>query len=506
MTSVVRETPWHGLYAGKKIFYNFDFNAKRVRETDEVEWLDVFLRTIRYPILDDPTYVQQRRTLTRAEVRAILGNRHSNLWPEPLDLLEVENTRDPFLFSAENLRTSEPIVVYARPQGRFTLDWQRQILPITSILSVLAELLEFMKQAHAEGLLLLGLGPSALLIDASDRVHYVGTELVLAQQSALLKEATPAAIARLFPAERFARGYTAPSALIQRNGLTLAPIFMRGECSRTACSRGAELGGIADEQDRSWIELNESHWAQLEKLLTHLPANSVTSWAEQIGVDARALCDGWPSKLISVLRMLLNPDPARRPRSVADLLAWLIDPPPSPIAGLTALHTGADVAKLLLDCTGVEAGLEMSVQCGRVTAPQLPTEGATVAEGPLRSIVGLTSLPLTMDPIFYTVFTRRDHAGRRAYSPGVSAELWQPNEINLRAWVEKHAADVLDGQQMPIRVGMIMGVLDLDLVANSLSVSACHEFARGVTPCRAGFAYRRLTTPLKPYCGASRGP
>src|SRR5438045_9232609 len=56
VTSVVRETPWYGLYVGKKIFYNFDFTAKRVRETDDVEWLDVFLRTIRYPILADPSY------------------------------------------------------------------------------------------------------------------------------------------------------------------------------------------------------------------------------------------------------------------------------------------------------------------------------------------------------------------------------------------------------------------------------------------------------------------
>ncbi len=53
VTAVVRETPWYGLYAAKKVLYNFDFTAKRLRETDEVEWLDVLLRTIRYPILDD---------------------------------------------------------------------------------------------------------------------------------------------------------------------------------------------------------------------------------------------------------------------------------------------------------------------------------------------------------------------------------------------------------------------------------------------------------------------
>jgi hypothetical protein len=472
ITGIVRETPWHALYAGKKIFYNFDFTAKRVRETDEVEWLDVFIRTIRYPILDDPNYVQQRRTLTRAEVRAILGNRHSNLWPEPLDLLEVENARDPFLFSAENLRTHEPVVVYARPQGRFTLDWQQQILPISSILSVLAELLGFMKQAHAEGLLLLGLGPSALMIDASDRVHYIGTELVLSQNSALLKDATPAALwTRLFPAERFPRGYTAPECFDSAKRPDARSDLYAWGMLAYSLLMGADLGAMAVEQNRPWIELADKDWSEMEKLLAQLPPSSVAGWAEQIGVDARALLDGWPTKLITVLQMLLGRDPHRRPRSVADLLMWLGDPPPPPIAGLIALHTGADSARLLLDCSGLEPGLEMSVQCARHTAAQLPTEGTTVAEGPLRPLVGLTSLPLTTDPIYYTVFTRRDIAGRRTYSPGVAAELWQPTESNLRHWAETQAAAELDGQPMPPPVNMALGVLDVDLVTESLAGS-----------------------------------
>src|SRR6266699_2357283 len=61
VTGVVGETPWYGLYAAKKVFYNFDFTAKRVRETDEKEWLDVFLRTICYSVLDQADYVAQRR-------------------------------------------------------------------------------------------------------------------------------------------------------------------------------------------------------------------------------------------------------------------------------------------------------------------------------------------------------------------------------------------------------------------------------------------------------------
>src|SRR4051794_10311391 len=86
VTEVVSETPWYGLYVGKKILYNFDFTNKRVRETDDREWLDVYLRTIRYPHLDDADYVTQRRAVARAEIRSTLSARNTNLWPEPIDL------------------------------------------------------------------------------------------------------------------------------------------------------------------------------------------------------------------------------------------------------------------------------------------------------------------------------------------------------------------------------------------------------------------------------------
>src|SRR5579872_1829163 len=124
VTEVVSETPWYGLYAGKRILYNFDFTAKRVRETDEKEWLDVLLRTVRYPHLDDADYVSQRRTHARGELR-VLGSGGSNLWPQPIDLLEIANSRDPFAFTPPSADL-EPITVMARPHGQPLSDWQRQ--------------------------------------------------------------------------------------------------------------------------------------------------------------------------------------------------------------------------------------------------------------------------------------------------------------------------------------------------------------------------------------------
>ncbi|MBI3822493.1 MAG: hypothetical protein HY289_07415 [Planctomycetes bacterium] len=471
ITSIVRETPWHGVYTGKKIFYNFDFTAKRVRETDELEWLDVFIRTNRYPILDDPAYVQQRRALARAEVRAILGNRHSNLWPEPLDLLEIDNTRDRFAF-ADNQRGNEPVVVYTRPQGRFTADWQQQILPISSVLSVLAELLEFLKQAHAEGLLLLGLGPASLLIDASDRIHYIGTEMVLAQQSPLLKDATPAAVwQRLFPADRFTRGYAAPECFDPaKRPDARADLYAWGTFAFSLIA-GIDLIKIAHEQGRPWIDFNEAHWKQLEKMLTQLPRNALTLWAEQLGVEPAGFLQDWPRNFLTAFRLLLSRDPTRRPRTVADLLTWVVSPPPPPVAGVIALHTDADMAKLLIDCAGADTGLEMTVQCSRHAPAQDVTVGTKVAEGPLRPQLDLRKLPLTTDPIYYTVFTRRKQGNDYVHSPGIGAHLWQPTEQNLRTWIEEQAAGALDGQQIPPRVSMVLGVVDVRSATESLLAS-----------------------------------
>src|SRR5436309_3565249 len=179
VTEVIGETPWSGLYAGKKVCYNFDFTAKRPRETDENEWLDVLLRTVNYPQLDSAAYVAGRRALARAECRTVLGNRSSNLWPEPLDLLELANTRDPFTYgrddsggrplsrtvlAASDPLAREPVLVLARPHGETVTRWLHSDPPLALVLSVVAELLEFVADAHKDSLLLNGLGPSALLV------------------------------------------------------------------------------------------------------------------------------------------------------------------------------------------------------------------------------------------------------------------------------------------------------------------------------------------------------
>ena len=135
-----------------------------------------------------------------------------------------------------------------------------------------------------------------------------------------------------------------------------------------------------------------------------------------------------------------------------------------------ALHVDADTAQLLLDCTGADPDAEMAIQCNRGMAPRQPTDGFTVAEGPLRPVVGVTKLPVTDEPIFYSVFTRRTQGKHVVHSPGVAAQLWQPNEHNVRQWVEEQASGGF-GWQLPPRVSMVLGVLDTRFTTECLLAS-----------------------------------
>jgi len=439
VTGVVRETPWHGLYTGKKIFCNFDFTSKRPRETDDKEWLDVFLRTIEYPVRDDASYIAARRAHAHAEARRVLGSRSSNLWPEPVDLLEIPNTRDPFVFPADHrepVSLEEPIVIFAHPHGQTLAEWQQSVLPLASLLAVLAELLSFMDSAHRAGLVLNGLGPRAVLIDRAERVHYIGTDMVFAVAEAPALEAWT----RFYPAQRYAGGFAPPECVEQRSLPDNVPVDRRTDLYAWGSLAyflltGDQPGRIAQDQGRSWAHFQEVHFANLERSLRGVPPAHVRNWAEQLGVAAAGFVESWPDNVLAVFRLLLNPDRRRRPASVAEFRSWLLAPPPPAVAAVLALRIGPDRARILVDVTELPPTLEMVIRRGPSPGPVQHTEGYPVYDGPLAGDVD-DRLAFRDGRMTHAVFTRLRRSGQSSYSVPVHAELIEAAPANLLNLVE----------------------------------------------------------------------
>jgi hypothetical protein len=504
VTEVIGETPWSGLYGARRVFYNFDFNGKRPRETDEKEWLEVLLRTVNYPVLDSAAYVAGRRALARAEGQAVLANRTSNLWPEPLDLLEVANTRDPFTYArgaggqtqavtglGGDSPAREPIVVFARRHGDPLVRWLQGGPRIGAVLSVVAELLEFLAAAHADGVLLNGLGPSSLLVDRAGRLHYLGTD-------AAVPLSTPAAEWQpFFPPERYPRGYSAPECFDPA-----APRDTRTDVYAWAAvaylvltdERPAQL---AFEQGQPWARFGDAQFTRAVQVLKALPDERVAVWAEQLGIDGAALRGGWPDNFVNVLRLCLSPDPSGRPSSAAELRSWILAPPPPPPSAVLALRLPrSDTIRIAVAVP--EAGLEVIVRRGVSARPQTPEQGERVADGPLAAFVEDTfprkSSASGGDPddftnspaeaVRYSAFTRRRSAGGIGCSGATPAHLLDPYPANLRKLAEGKAAPGAPDDPEPPIVALLFQALDPTRVAESL-------LASGLPQVR-GWALRRV--------------
>jgi hypothetical protein len=520
VTGVVTETRWYGLYTGKKIFYNFDFTSKRPRETEEKEWLDVYLRTINYPYLDDPEYVAGRRALARAEARRVLGSRSSNLWPEPLDLLEMINTRDPFTF-ARDLRSGlkehaaeqpgatdsvekEPIVVFARPHGEPLARWQQGILPLGSVMAVLAELLDFIRAAHNDGLLLNGLGPSGVIVDRAGRAHYLATDMVvemprgtrLNSHRTILR--TQQDWARFFPPERYWRGFSPPECFDptqprdRRSDLyawaTLAYLLLTGD-------RPVQL---ALEQGLPWAHFQEPQFSKLEKALRSLPPVHVRNWAEQLGVESEALVKRWPRNFLAILQLCLRAEPRQRPASVADLRAWLLAPPPSPMPSALVVRFHGRPNRVFMDIREMESGLEVVVRRGLGFLPITTEEGEAVHEGPPAFWVddAGASQPETSSAaeVQYAVFTRSRRAGVVSCSVATPAPLLDTIPASIRAFAEAGAPPGASDEPETARVSLLFRILDPIGVAEALLTSALPQ-ARGWAIRRLGAAMKKSPRP-----------
>jgi hypothetical protein len=419
VTAVVRESPWTHLYAARKILYNFDFSAQRCRESDETEWLDVLLRT--YPN-DHGDFA----AAAHDEVRVVLANRASNLWPEPLDLLDGVDGE------------ATPVLVLERPHGETLPAWLARSPAHSDRLALIAELLTFVEDAHREGLLLNGLGPEAFVIDGQGRIGYLATDCVVPRPARAWPQAA------LFPPERYVAGFAAPECL--------------------------QPGGIPDERSDlfAWAavavfaltgEAVSTEPARLEAVLKPTPAAAVRAWAHSLGVDLERCLAAWPHNLVRVLERCVSPARDARPEKVAELRRWLAQPPPP-----------APAAALLVavpDTPSLRVYYEMPAGAGPVEVI-VRRETEIVAEGPA---IGWLSIPApAVEPTPHTVLFRAGGPGGVLSVP-TPAPLVEPTPRALRQFVETVADQARPGDPEPPRVALLFRALQGIRVAEAMLAS-----------------------------------
>jgi hypothetical protein len=473
---VVQETPWTTLYGARKILYNFDFANQRCRETDDKEWLNVLVRVAHASDPDTPESSARRRALARDEIRVVLANRTSNLWPEPVDLLEMASTGESFAPGDEvGDDELQPVAVLARPHGEALGEWLKRKPSLAGRLALAAELLTFVAGAHADGLLLNGLGPAAFVVDQQGRVGYLASDWVLGlEQGQLARGIWP--WADLFPPERYARGFAAPECF--------DPGRPRDQGSDwytwAALAYFVLTGDAPDRQTQAdpWFHFQNTHAARLEKVLRSLSVAQVRTWAASLGIEPQSCAAAWPRNLVRVVQRALAVEPVDRPRSAHDIFAWLKSPPPpAPPAALTLRVSASGALRFCYEIAAANGPLEAVVQ-RRLPANDLgDAKEVVVAEGPA---TGWIEAPPTKsdDEGEYFIRLRVPGAGSEAVSEGTAATLLEPVPGNLRQFVEAGAALASVGDAEPPAVTLLcravkwIGVVDAMLASMLPAVRA----------------------------------
>jgi hypothetical protein len=327
VTGIVQETRWYGLYEGKKVFHNFNFKTGSLEEAADEECLDVFLKTIVYPRLDDREFVKVRRDHARFEAKRCLGLRKTNLLPEPIDLLEVPNEQDEFTFPRPGqLSAREPVLVFAKVHALPVARWLQERQPaLPRILRLLADLLGFVSLSHDEGLLLTGLGPVGVWVDDMDRLHYLATDT-------MIEAARQEKWRDVFPADRYPAGFSAPETSVANTTLDVRADLYSWAALAYFLLSGESPVKIAREQGAGrHARFTHEHFARLHRHLEGMAEADVAGFGERLLVGGPRFVRSWPDGFLAGLSRCLEQRPENRPGSVEVLLSEWHAPRPRPV-------------------------------------------------------------------------------------------------------------------------------------------------------------------------------
>ncbi|HUY35001.1 MAG TPA: hypothetical protein VMV69_19795 [Pirellulales bacterium] len=453
VTGTIAETPWHGLYTGKKIFRNFKFEEGRPEEADLDECLDVLLKSIVYTRCDDREYVNLRREQSRFEAKSVLGIRETNLLPEPLDVLRLRNDQDQFSFPRSGrLIDKEPVLVFEKIHGQDLATWKRVVQPSPRrVLQLLARLLQFMQQMHGKGLVLNGPFPAAIWVDEMDGPHYVASENIVNGRS-------DGAWRVMFPPERYAEGFFPPEVraaggrVDERCDLfawsSLAYFLLTGDnpanWQRTSAARD--------------VPFQRAHFQRLRTVLQNLPAVDIEGVAASLGVGGRRFVRSWPDSFVDVIEACLEANPDDRPSSVTTMREWWANAPPSPISFAWAIPLNDGTVEVLYSLEGVPASAQVVVRCAVGVAPKQYGDGAPVAEARPRwraagvgRIVISPRLPRPSGGfgVFYAVFSKVTVDGATAFSkPTLASQIDASRTKEVLSRIEQMPGAMEDPDQL----------------------------------------------------------
>jgi hypothetical protein len=450
VTGVVHETPWSNLYTARKILYNFDFANQRCRESDDGEWLDVLLRTCAYEDLQAPQDAARRRAAARDEVRQVLARRTSNVWPEPLDLLDGDESAD----TDEETRDSEPIIALAHPHGATLRGWLAKQPSLLDRFTLLAELLSLVEATHRDKLLLNGLGPQAFVIDAEGRLGYLASDCVVPMEV----PAGPWPHGALFPPERYPLGFSPPECFDPGSPRDQASDLFAWSALAYCVLTSDDPQRLAEMQGSPWFALQPAHADRLQAALGELSLGDLWKVAAVFGVEPETFGAAWPHNIVRIVQRGLALERLQRPASVAQVRRWLPKPPPpAPLAALALALPHGSAVRVYYEMPRWQRALEAIIQ----------DAGAQVlAEGPASgwSVVDSNSPTLRV--------CLRESDGDGLLSAAVEATRLEPLPTELCRFAQRGAAPTQLDEPEPPHVTLLFRALKPLGVAEALLASS----------------------------------
>src|SRR5262249_4681796 len=152
--------------------------------------------------------------------------------------------------------------------------------------------------------LLNGLTPDAVWVGEGDRLHYLGTDMIL--DAAAQQRQRP-----LFPSERYAEGFSAPEVLVEGNLGPAADLYS-----------WAALGYFLLTADvpAANARFADSHFDRLAHALQVVGSAELQRVQRAFRIAGSRFVHTWPDSFVSVVRECLAEEPDRRPASCAALV------------------------------------------------------------------------------------------------------------------------------------------------------------------------------------------